>query len=158
MSKKLLNTILGAFTSVALVFSAASYSITDSDSEYHSAKKEEFSLSTMGNKKLARLTNYLSLSETQVAQIKALKKEEKEAIGELKPAMKAFKRSVSELMQQDSFDEGAFIALQEANRDTFSSMALIKAKSKFAMKQVLDEEQLGKMKKLKKMRGKHSRH
>ncbi|MGB0936817.1 MAG: Spy/CpxP family protein refolding chaperone [Colwellia sp.] len=157
MNKKLLNTILGAFTSVALVFSAASYS-NESNSEYHSDAKGELSLSSMSDKKLAKLTNYLSLSEEQVSQIKALKQEEKEALAKLKPAMKALKKSVSELMEQESFDEGAFIALQDANRDTISSIALIKVKSKFAMKQVLNDEQWVKMTELKKMRGKRSRH
>ena len=58
--------------------------------------------------------------------------------------MKAFRQQVKTLMSADNFDEQAFIQLEASNQDVFSAMALIKAKSKFAMKSVLTEEQLDK--------------
>jgi protein CpxP len=96
----------------------------------------------MSEKKLAKLSRKLGLSESQQADIKALKSEEKAQMEALKPAMKAFREQVKILMAAEHFDEEAFVQLQASNQDVFAAMALTKAKSKFAMKSVLTEEQL----------------
>ncbi len=106
----------------------------DHDNGYHQ----------MSEKKLAKLSRKLGLSESQQADIKALRSEEKAQMEVLKPAMKAFREQVKTLMSADSFDEEAFVQLQAGNQDVFAAMALTKAKSKFAMKSVLTEEQLAK--------------
>jgi len=103
----------------------------------------------MSEKKLAKLSRKLGLTESQQADIKALKTEEKTQMQALKPAMKAFREQVKTLMSAESFDEQAFIQLQASNQETFAAMALIKVKSKFAMKSVLTEEQLEKFRSMK---------
>lgn len=96
----------------------------------------------MSEKKFAKLSRKLGLSESQQADIKTLRSEEKAQMAVLKPAMKAFREQVKTLMSAESFDEEAFVQLQASNQDVFAAMALTKAKSKFAMKSVLTEEQL----------------
>jgi len=126
----------------ALILSTASLASSDEISHQPGGKHHQ----QMNDKKLAKLTRKLDLSESQQADIKALKSEANEQMKELKPAMKAFKQQVKTLMSADSFDEQAFSELHESNQEVFSQMALIKAKSKFAMKSVLTEEQLEKFK------------
>jgi protein CpxP len=63
--------------------------------------------------------------------------------------MKAFRQQVKSLISAESFDEQAFVQLQASNQDVFSAMALIKAKSKFAMKNILTEDQLEKLSSMK---------
>ncbi len=103
----------------------------------------------MSEKKLAKLSHKLGLSQSQQAEIKAIKSEEKAQMQTLTPAMKAFKVQVKTLMSADSFDEQAFVQLQAGNQDVFAALALIKAKSKFAMKSVLTAEQLAKFSSMK---------
>jgi len=103
----------------------------------------------MTEKKLTKLSRKLGLTESQQADIKALKSEEKTQMQALKPAMKAFREQVKTLMLAESFDEQAFIQLQASNQDVFAAMALVKAKSKFAMKSVLTEQQLEKFRSMK---------
>jgi len=121
----------------ALVLAPVSYA-GNGNSDYQGGK----SYQQMSEKKLAKMTRKLGLSESQQADIKALKSEEQVQMQALKPAMKAFRAQVKALMSADSFDEAAFVQLQASNQDVFAAMALTKAKSKFAMKSVLTEEQL----------------
>ncbi|ALO35205.1 hypothetical protein CMT41_11085 [Colwellia sp. MT41] len=107
-------------------------------------KASDKSYQQMSEKKFAKLTLKLGLSASQQADIKALKKEEKLQMLALKPAMNAFREQVKTLMSAESFDEQAFSQLQASNQDVFAAMALVKAKSKFAMKSVLTEEQVEK--------------
>jgi protein CpxP len=125
----------------ALILTPVSFA--GNDSPNHQGNHEQ-NHQQMSEKKLAKLTRKLGLSQSQQADIKALKSEEKAQMLAIKPAMKAFRQQVKTLMSADSFDEQAFIQLQTSNQDVFSAMALIKAKSKFAMKSVLTEEQLDK--------------
>ncbi|PKG82121.1 hypothetical protein CXF85_14565 [Colwellia sp. 75C3] len=130
----------------ALVLTPVSFAGNDnSNHKGHHEKNQQ----QMSEKKLAKLTRKLGLSESQQADIKTLKAEEKAQMQTIKPAMKAFREQVKTLMSADSFDEQAFVQLQENNQDVFSAMALIKAKSKFAMKSVLTEEQLEKFSSMK---------
>jgi len=131
----------------ALVLSTASFA-EDNNSDHHqdsSGKHHQ----QMSDKNLAKLSRKLGLTESQQADIKALKSEEQANMQTLKPAMKTFREQVKTLMLADSFDEQAFIELQASNQDVFAQMALIKAKSKFAMKSVLTKEQLEKFRSMK---------
>jgi len=96
----------------------------------------------MSEKKFDRMASKLGLSESQQTDVKALKADAKVQMQALKPAMKAFRDQVKTLMSAESFDEAAFVQLQANNQDVFAAMALVKAKSKFAMKSVLTDEQL----------------
>jgi len=129
----------------ALVLSTGSFAGNDS----HELNRHDNNHQQMSEKKFAKLSKKLDLSESQQAQIKVLRSDEKTKIQALKPAMIAFKEQVKVLMSAESFDEQAFIQLQASNQDVFASMALIKAKSKFAMKSVLTEEQLEKFRSMK---------
>ena len=55
--------------------------------------------------------------------------------------MQSFRTQVKTLLSAETFDEQAFIVLREGNQDIFTAMAVIKAKHKFAMKNILTEEQ-----------------
>ena len=135
-------------TSLCSVLAFSSLSLADNEHSNHRSNAEH-NYQQMTEKRLAKLTRKLGLSESQQADIKALKSKQKAQVRELKPAMKAFRQQVKTLMSADSFDEEAFSQLHASNQDTFSAMALIKAKSKFAMKSVLTQEQLEKFKKMK---------
>jgi protein CpxP len=138
------NTIknIAIVTSVCSALALSTMSFAGSDSSNNKHGGEHKSYQQMSEKKLAKMTRKLGLSESQQADIKALKAEESADLAALKPAMKAFRQQVKTLMAAESFDEQAFTQLQAGNQDVFSSMALIKAKSKFAMKNILTEEQL----------------
>jgi protein CpxP len=125
----------------ALILTPVSFAGNDSPNHQGNHEKNH---QQMSEKRFAKLTRKLGLSQSQQADIKALKGEEKAQMLAIKPAMKAFRQQVKTLMSADSFDEQAFIQLQASNQYVFSAMALIKAKSKFAMKSVLTEEQLDK--------------
>jgi protein CpxP len=125
----------------ALILTPVSFAGNDSPNHQGNHEKNH---QKMSEKRFAKLTRKLGLSQSQQADIKALKGEEKAQMLAIKPAMKAFRQQVKTLMSADSFDEQAFIQLQASNQYVFSAMALIKAKSKFAMKSVLTEEQLDK--------------
>jgi len=130
----------------ALVLSSLSFAGNEHSNHHSNGDKSHYQNS---EKKLAKLTRKLGLSESQQAEIKVLKGKEKAEAQALKPAMKAFREKVKTLMSAESFDEAAFRQLHASNQDVFASMALIKVKSKFAMKSVLTQEQLEKFNNLK---------
>lgn len=136
----------------AMLLSTASFAGGDDSSEQgvelHNSHYQ------MSEKKLAKLARKLGLSESQQSEIKALRKEEKAQVQALSSAMKAFKEQVKSLMSAESFDEQAFVELHASNQDVFAQMALIKAKSKFAMKTVLTTEQLEQFRAMKHKRSK----
>lgn len=150
MKNTLKNIAIATSLCSVLVLSTASFANSD-NSDSRSTHREgcDKSHQQMSEKKLAKLTRKLGLSESQQAEFKALKSEEKAQMESLKPAMKAFREQVKTLMSADSFDEQAFIQLQASNQDIFASMALVKAKSKFALKSVLTKEQLEKFRSMK---------
>lgn len=145
MKRTIKNIVIASSLCSALVLSTASFA--DSDGNHQAGSDRSYQ--QMSEKKLAKLTRKLGLSESQQADIATLKSEEKVKMQELKPAMKAFREQVKTLMSAESFDEQAFIQLQANNQDVFAAMALIKVKSKFAMKSVLTEEQLEKFNSMK---------
>ena len=142
MKTTLKNIAIATSLCSALVLSPVSFAGSDSNHNHH--KGGDRSYQQMSEKKFAKLTRKLDLSETQQADIKALKSEAKVQMQALKPAMEAFRQQVKTLMSAETFDEQAFSQLHASNQDVFSAMALVKAKSKFAMKSVLTEEQLEK--------------
>ena len=130
----------------ALVLAPVTFAGNDSSSHQGGHNK---SYQQMSEHKLAKIARKLGLSESQQADIKALKSDEEAQMLALKPAMQAFREQVKTLMSAESFDEQAFSQLQASNQDVFAAMALVKAKSKFAMKSVLTEEQLEKFRSMK---------
>jgi protein CpxP len=130
----------------ALVLSSLSFAGNDHSNHQSNGDKSHYQKS---ERKLEKLARKLGLSESQQADIKVLKSKEKVETQALKPAIKAFREQVKTLMSAEVFDEEAFRQLHASNQDVFASQALIKAKSKFAMKSVLTQEQLEKFNKMK---------
>jgi len=98
-----------------------------------------------GNKhKMQRMTKALSLSEQQQVQIKAIKKQAKEQHKALRESIRKFKTEEKKLMQTKGFDESAYSELHDAHQATFSQIALMRAKTKHAVFNVLTAEQQGK--------------
>lgn len=102
--------------------------------------------------RLAKLTKRLELTESQQAEIKVLQAENQAQNLALKPAMQAYREQVDALISGDNFDEAAFTELRSSNQDIFTAKALLKEKHKFAMKNVLTEEQYLKYEMMKKKR------
>lgn len=108
-------------------------------------------------KRLAKLTKKLDLTEEQQAQVKILQAENQAQNLALKPSMEAYKEQMKAIMSAETFDEEAFTLLKSSNQEVFDAKALIKAKHIFAMKNVLTEEQLVKFEKMKKRKSGKSR-
>ena len=94
-----------------------------------------------GKHMMKRMTKVLSLSEEQQTQIKALKTQAKEQHELQRESVKKFKDEEKLLLQAETFDEQAYIALHASYQDTFTQMALTRAKTKHAIFNVLTTEQ-----------------
>lgn len=94
-----------------------------------------------GKQMMKRMTKALSLSESQQVQIKALKTQAKEQHEVLRESMTKFKDAEKPLLQAESFDEQAYVALQASYQETFTQMGLTRAKMKHAIFNVLTTEQ-----------------
>lgn len=137
----------------ALVLSPVSFAGCDGSGYNKGIEKSQQS----NERRLAKLTNKLDLTESQQAQFKVFQAENQAQKEALEPAMQAFRDQVKALMSADSFDEQAFIALHASNQDMFTSKALLKAKHKFATKSMLTEEQLEKFEAMKNKKSRKSR-
>ncbi len=139
MNYSLKNFVMTTSLCSALVLSTISYAGSESTPDNFAVNEQNYQAITA--KKLAKLSRKLELTDKQQADIKTLKRAEQDELEKFKPAMKAFRQQVKTLMSAENFDEQAFIALQAGNQDIFNQVALIKAKNKFAMKDVLTPEQ-----------------
>ena len=108
---------------------------------------------SMMKHQLKRMAKKLDLSQAQREQIKAIAHQAKVDGAELKLVMKEFKEKNKVLMQEESFNETAFLLLHQEYQNTLSNIALIKAKTKHAIFQVLTDEQKTKWRSLKQQRG-----
>lgn len=111
------------------------------DGSKHTQKSERF----MQNK-FKKMARYLDLNDEQREQAKVIHQEAKVNSVELKESLKSFREQSKILTMEDSFNEQAFIDLQNEYQETFAQMALIKAKSKNSFIKILTQEQLEKMK------------
>ncbi len=139
MNYSLKNFVMTTSLCSALVLSTISYAGSENTPDNFAVNEKNYQAITA--KKLAKLSRKLELTDKQQADIKTLKRAEQDELEKFKPAMKAFRQQVKTLMSAENFDEQAFIALQAGNQDIFNQVALIKAKNKFAMKDVLTPEQ-----------------
>lgn len=92
-------------------------------------------------KKMAR---YLQLTEEQQVQMKTIRENTSAEKEEFKQSMESFHDQKKALMTASEFDDEGFSALFVKYQGNFEQMALIKAKSKHAMYQLLNEEQQAK--------------
>lgn len=119
-----------AFSSVASVNAFADDAAFKSAQFHHKSKHM-----------MKRMIKVLSLSEEQQIQIKAIKMQTKNQSGTLRDSMRQFKGAEKQLVQAETFDEKAFIALQTAYQQTFAEMALTRTKTKHAIFNILTTEQ-----------------
>jgi Spy/CpxP family protein refolding chaperone len=96
--------------------------------------------------KFKKMARYLDLTDEQREKAKVIHQEAKDSRLALKDSLKGFHQQRKVLIMEDSFNEQAFIDLQSQYQETFSQMALIKAKTKHNFIQLLTEEQNEKMK------------
>ncbi|WP_252738988.1 Spy/CpxP family protein refolding chaperone [Colwellia sp. D2M02] len=141
-NSRIKNIMVASSLCSALLFSGASLAMGDvatSDSDMKPAHKSE--------RMMKRMAKKLDLTDSQQAEILAIKQNSKTEMEALKPALKAYKEQVNTLLSAETFDEQAFTQLQSSNQDVFAAQALIRAKTKFQMKQVLTSEQFEKLNK-----------
>lgn len=100
-------------------------------------------------KAMAKMFKRLGLSEEQKTQMKALREQSKVEKEQYETQLTEYKTKRKALMSAEAFDEAAFSNLNAEYQNTFAQLALLKAKTKFAMKSVLTEEQLAKLEKVK---------
>ncbi|WP_448547349.1 Spy/CpxP family protein refolding chaperone [Thalassotalea fusca] len=90
---------------------------------------------------LKRMARHLALTDEQVSQIKVIRSEAKTAREANKSVMDEFRSQIKSLMTNESFDEAAFTALHTQYQAALTEQAVLKAKTKHAIFQVLTEEQ-----------------
>jgi len=93
---------------------------------------------------MKRMVNTLSLSEQQQVQITAVKHQARQQHEMLRDSMKKFKAEEKALLQAQVFDEQAYSVLHTAYQPIFMELALIRAKTKHAVFNVLTTAQQGK--------------
>jgi len=103
---------------------------------------------------LKRMARHLALTDEQVTQIKTIRSEAKAARDANKSVMEEFRSQIKSLMTNESFDEAAFMALHTQYQAALTEQAMLRAKTKHAIFQVLTEEQQAKAQA---MRKKHHR-
>lgn len=92
-------------------------------------------------RKLRKMVKHLQLSEEQRIEVKAIFVQAKDNAKEHRTSMKDFKEQVKSLMAAPVFDEKAFTDIHSQYQTNFAEMALLKAKHKHAIFQILTLEQ-----------------
>lgn len=88
-----------------------------------------------------RMAKALGLTEEQKTAIQDIREQAKSEKSVLKEQLAGFKEDVKTLMNKEEFDETAFLNLKNEHQDTFTQLALLKAKTRHAIAQVLTDEQ-----------------
>jgi protein CpxP len=152
------NKLTLLITSVVLATFLITPSIyAEGSAEYereHISKNNEHHKNEMkGNKhlrhKLKKMARFLELTDEQKQQIKSIMQQEKVSMDANKSSITSFKEQMKVIIQAEVFDESAFINLQQGYQQEFTNIALIKAKSKHSIFQILTDEQRDKMKQFK---------
>lgn len=87
------------------------------------------------------MAKFLGLSDDQKTQMKSIRQSAKDQAGELREFLTTYKDQVKLLIAAESFDEAAFANLHAEYQANFAQLALLRAKTKHAMKSVLTAEQ-----------------
>ena len=111
----------------------------------HSKHDKKYSM----KRQFKKMARHLQLSEEQKVKVKAIFEQAKDSREEQRASMKDFKEQVKSLMQSTVFDDKAFTEIHSQYQATFAEMALLKAKNKHAIYQVLTPEQREKFSKFK---------
>lgn len=159
--KKILTTSLKTALLTGVLLTSASYAqtpmnnnaenqitLSDEDASEMNHPPKQGHRRGMPMKKMALMLDLTSEQQQQLTDIKAKAKSES---APLKQKLKSFRTEMKALMKADFFDEQAFIQLQSRYQPTLSQLALVKAKTKHAMKTVLTVEQREKWQKVRKL-------
>ncbi|GHE89682.1 Spy/CpxP family protein refolding chaperone [Thalassotalea profundi] len=149
---KIISTMV---TVVVLTLSASSMSFSNEANAYENAEGKSH-MAKQEHRQFKRMAKHLELTDEQKQQFKALKEQAKLDRTAMKDKMKSYKDQLKVLMEAATFDEQAFTQLHNTYQDTFTEAALLRAKHKHQMMQILTPEQQEKAKKMKnRMKGKH---
>ena len=88
------------------------------------------------------------LSDDQKTQMKSIRQSAKDEAGELRELLTTYKDQVKLLIAAESFDEAAFANLHAEYQANFAQLALLRAKTKHAIFNVLNVEQQEKWQKI----------
>lgn len=109
-----------------------------------------------------RMAKKLDLSKQQIAQIKAIKAASMTQLDSIKSQEQAFRAAQRQLIQAQTFDESAWLALQQQHADTVLTHKLIKTKARYDRFSLLSDEQKIEMEnmqnKMKEKKRRHSTH
>ncbi|MBL4765393.1 MAG: Spy/CpxP family protein refolding chaperone [Colwellia sp.] len=149
------------FSTVALCVviafaSAANVNASDHDITFNAPIEHQGHKHQGSKHKMKRMAKALSLSEQQQVQIKAIKKQAKEQHKSLRASMAEFKIAEQKLLQRESFSEQEYSILHNTYQAVFAQVALIRAKTKHAVFNVLTAEQQLKWLKITKRRQKNA--
>jgi len=144
--------ILSSLTSPMPVYADQHNNVTDNKAGQHAKHSGE--RKQQMKRTLKRLAKHLQLTQEQKQQVKNIfKQNQVERMANIE-ALKGFKDQMKSLMTSTTFDDKVFLDLHSQYQGQFAQVALLRAKSKHAFFQVLNEEQREKLTSLKgKVRG-----
>ena len=147
MKNQIINQSKVILLSAALIgTSLTALSVNASDTGYNNGAEQQQQYkqgkkSKHHNKEFKKMAKYLSLTDEQKVQIKAIKAEAKARNEAIRDDMRVFRAETKVLVQAEQLDEQAVLSSFDAHRDTFAQKELNRAKTKHAIYQVLTEEQ-----------------
>ncbi len=132
--------VLALSASALLLGSTVSLANESADSKRGGYSKMEHQHKSPRHK-LKMMAKVLDLTQEQQTQIRALFTENKQLAKTNRASMKQFKEQVKLLIEAEVFDEAAFMQLHQENQTQFISEALMRAKTKHAVFNILTAEQ-----------------
>ncbi|GLR72329.1 Spy/CpxP family protein refolding chaperone [Agaribacter marinus] len=122
--------------------------LTDEQKTELSEKTPSTNKQKSAQKKIAKLSRRLNLSETQDADLESLMEKQIADISAFESEINAHKLAKKALIQADEFDQDAWNNLQMNYASTRASIRLIKLETRFNFRKVLNEVQLEKLSKI----------
>ncbi|WP_221932906.1 Spy/CpxP family protein refolding chaperone [Thalassotalea sp. PS06] len=102
--------------------------------------------------RMEKMLRALDLSDAQRAQIKEIRSNSKQQLEALAPEKKEHRQELQAIIKADSFDENAFLALQNETAQKRQQAGLIRAKTMHQIYHVLDADQQAKFEKMQQKR------
>jgi protein CpxP len=109
------------------------------------ARKAERTEKKSTGKKKGNKQKHLKLTEEQIVAVRAIKNTTKESGKEIKVKLKSYKQAERSLVQSKDFNAEAWQALNTDYQADFATMAMLKAKSKHDMWNLMTPEQQAKV-------------
>lgn len=140
--KSLASLIL--ISSIAMSFTTSAMT-TDTSSKIASHNMHQHGGKHQMKRQLKKMAKYLSLSDEQRQKVKEIFKQTKEEKMAIKESLAGYKTQVKSVMDAAIFDEKAFKDLHSQYQSQLTEGALLKAKTKHALLQLLTQEQREKL-------------